>query len=472
MLGRLHAYPNVKSSGHPWLGVVPSSWKVISLGAITSRRSVRNRADLPLLSVVRDKGVIRRDSLSLVENHNYVPDDLSNYQFARTGDLVINKMKAWQGSLGIAPVDGIVSPAYYVFELRGLEIPFAHRLLRSRLYVDFFGQASDGVRPAQWDLSIHRMRRIPVLVPPVEDQSAIVRYVSYLDSQVSRLIQTKRRMVAALTEQRQAVISRVVIRGLDPQVPLKSSGVQWLGDVPQHWAFVPLKRYWRVIDCKHVTVPFVDDGIPLASVREVQRFELDLSRARKTTQDWYDHLTDGGRRPHRGDIIYCRNVSVGAAAYVDTDVDFAMGQDVCMIRSNDQDNRYLNYLLHSDFMASQLASFQVGSTFSRINVADVKALLVLVPPRAEQDRIVAYLDQAVTVYDRPAARALQEIELIREYRNHLVSDVVSGKLDVRQAVANLPDVSLASEPLNSLDVDEAEALDAQSDVEELEEVPG
>lgn len=138
MIANLKPYPEYKDSGVPWLGEVPKHWEVRSLGSLTSAIAARGRPELPLLSVVREKGVIPRSTMSDDENHNFVPDDLSNYKVVCSGNLVINKMKAWQGSLGIAPIDGIVSPAYFVFEFRMADRRYGQALLRSKTYVGFF----------------------------------------------------------------------------------------------------------------------------------------------------------------------------------------------------------------------------------------------------------------------------------------------------------------------------------------------
>ena len=161
MIDGLRPYPEYKESGSKWLGVVPVTWQVRNLRTMIAGRNERNRADLPLLSVAREKGVFVRSLTDLSENHNVIPEDLTNYKVARAGNLVINKMKAWQGSMGIAPCDGIVSPAYYVFDFRIANHTFGQRLLRSKPYVAHFGQASDGVRVGQWDLSVPGMRNIP-----------------------------------------------------------------------------------------------------------------------------------------------------------------------------------------------------------------------------------------------------------------------------------------------------------------------
>src|SRR5438876_165016 len=175
MIDGLKPYPEYKESGSPWLGAIPAHWSLRNFRTFISRRDERNRPDLPLLSVARERGVFVRSLTDDEENHNVIPEDLSNYKVARAGNLVINKMKAWQGSMGIAPCDGIVSPGYFVFDFTIGNHAFGQALLRSKPYVAHFGQASDGVRIGQWDLTIAGMRQIPVLVPPRDEQDAIVR---------------------------------------------------------------------------------------------------------------------------------------------------------------------------------------------------------------------------------------------------------------------------------------------------------
>ena len=241
MIADLKPYPEYKESGSRWLAKVPLHWQVRNLRTLIRPRNERNRADLRLLSVAREKGVFVRSLTDANENHNVIPEDLSNYKVARAGNLVINKMKAWQGSMGIAPCDGIVSPAYFVFDFSMTNPSFGQALLRSKPYVAHFGQASDGVRVGQWDLTIAGMRQIPVLAPPPAEQTAIVRFVDWVNGRLERAIRAKLKVIVLLTEQKQAIIHRAVTRGLDPSVPLKPSGVPWLGDIPQHWEVRRLK---------------------------------------------------------------------------------------------------------------------------------------------------------------------------------------------------------------------------------------
>ncbi len=154
----------------------------------------------------------------------------------------MNKMKAWQGSYGVSKYDGIVSPAYFVFDLNGVGGEFFHSGIRSRAYVPFFTQASDGVRIGQWDLAQARMNEIPFFVPSLPEQVAIVRFLDHADRRIRRYIRAKQKLIKLLEEQKQAIIHRAVTRGLDPNVRLKPSRVEWLGDVPEHWDVLPLRR--------------------------------------------------------------------------------------------------------------------------------------------------------------------------------------------------------------------------------------
>ena len=160
---KIERYVEYKDSGFTWIGEIPKYWKSERLASILDNTAARNRIDLPLLSITREKGVILRDLDNEEENHNFIPDDLSNYKVLRKGQFGMNKMKAWQGSYGISEHEGIVSPAYFIFQLRNdIDSRYFHLAIRSRLYVSFFGCASDGVRVGQWDLSRDRMTVVEV----------------------------------------------------------------------------------------------------------------------------------------------------------------------------------------------------------------------------------------------------------------------------------------------------------------------
>ncbi len=394
-------------------------------------------------------------------------ESYAGHKLCWPGDLVINSLWAWGGGLGVTRMHGIVSTAYGVYRLRPEFAGYSgyfHELVRSQPFQWELQVRSKGIWISRLQLTDEAFLTTPFPVPPREDCEAIVRFLDCADRRIRRAIRAKQTLIAVLNEQTQAVIHRAVTRGLDPNVRLKPSGVDWLGNVPEHWEVLPLRRRWTVTDCKHLTVPFVEDGIPLASVREVQSFDLSLATAKRTTTEWYELLIEGGRQPRRGDLIYCRNVSVGAAAVVTTDERFAMGQDVCLIRSRGHNQRYLNYFLHSPAMERQLASLLVGSTFDRINVADIKSLIVAVPPHSEQTAIADHLDRELQRNSAAVDSARRQIALLREYRARIIADVVTGKFDVRGAAAHLPDEADAPEALDEIVLEDA--VDAE--IETLE----
>ena len=238
---RIEKYPAYKESGVEWLGDIPAHWDVSRLGKILTPTSVKNQPQLPLLSITREKGVIMRND-DEEENHNFIPDDLSNYKVLKNGEFGMNKMKAWQGSYGISAFTGIVSPAYYIFITDPNIVPeFFHFAIRSKLYVSFFGSASDGVRVGQWDLSKERMKNIPFVIPSLEEQKSIAAFLKRKMIQIEEAIVQKQKLIELLKERRQILIHNAVTRGLDQNVPMKNSGVEWIEEIPEHWEVKKLK---------------------------------------------------------------------------------------------------------------------------------------------------------------------------------------------------------------------------------------
>jgi type I restriction enzyme S subunit len=270
-------------------------------------------------------------------------------------------------------------------------------------------------------------------LPSPQEQTTIATFLDRETAKIDALIAEQERLIALLAEKRQAVISHAVTKGLDPTVPMKDSGVEWLGAVPEHWETGALKHFWSVTDCKHVTAEFVDEGIPLASIREVQSVYVDLSNAKKTTEEFYVLLTEGGRKPIPGDIIYGRNASVGEAAMVsEAHEKFAMGQDVCLLRSTDfHDTRFMHYQLRSLVVIEQLEVLMVGATFRRINVDNIRTFIVGIPPFEEQISIADYLDKESANFHALMNEARRAIDLLKERRSALISAAVTGKIDVR-----------------------------------------
>ncbi|EFP61427.1 restriction endonuclease subunit S [Erysipelotrichaceae bacterium AF15-26LB] len=205
----------MKYSGVEWLGDIPEHWKIIKLRKILHPFSEKNHPELPLLSVVREKGVIVRDVDDKESNHNFIPDDLSGYKMVKKGQFAMNKMKAWQGSYGVSDYTGIVSPAYFIFDVDFENLEYFHYAIRSKVYVNFFAQASDGIRVGQWDLSMNKMKEIPFIVPPEEEQKEIVNYIPKALERYTNAINTLESQIEALHELKNKLISDAVTGKID-----------------------------------------------------------------------------------------------------------------------------------------------------------------------------------------------------------------------------------------------------------------
>lgn len=204
--------PNVKMkfSGFNWIGDIPAHWEVKPLRQLLKPFSLKNRPDLPLLSVVREKGVVLREGMSREENHNFIPDDLSGYKVVEVGQFAMNKMKAWQGSYGISAYQGIVSPAYYIFNVNFKNLNYFHLAIRSKVYVNFFYRASDGIRTGQWDLSLDKMKEIPFFVPPEEEQKDINEYIPKELQRIEDAITKLEHEIQLVEEYKTRLISDIV----------------------------------------------------------------------------------------------------------------------------------------------------------------------------------------------------------------------------------------------------------------------
>ncbi len=480
MIHDLKRYPAYKDSAVPWLGEVPAHWEVaavkrhysIQLGKMLQGRPIGPEdVEVPYLKAQHVQwSSVRTSSPPKMWAS---PRELEQFGVSAGDLLVCEGGEGGRCSLVREIANGYIiqNALHRVRCVDYCRNDFLQYVMSAVAATGYFDAINNKATIAHF--TREKFGALGVPVPSASEQTAIVRFLDHVDRRIRRYIRAKKKLIELLNEQKQAIIHRAVTRGLDPNVRLKPSGVEWLGDVPNHWEVLPLRRRWTVTDCKHLTVPFVEVGVPLASVREVQSFDLALAEAKRTTPEWYDMLVAGDRAPRRGDLIYCRNVSVGAAAFVNTEERFAMGQDVCLIRSELQNQRFLNYFLHSPSMDRQLARLLIGSTFNRINVADIKGLTVVIPPKAEQDTIVVHLDEALTSADRVIADAHREISRLREYRTRLIADVVTGKLDVREAGARLPVETEEPESLDDAEIlagadEEREGADCDTATEEAE----
>ena len=439
MIADLKTYPMRTDSGVPWLGEVPKHWEVLKLRHVLRRHTERERPDLPLLSVVREQGVILRDTTSTDENHNYIPDDLSNYKVVRAGQFAMNKMKAWQGSYGVSYHDGIVSPAYFVFDVLGLEVDFFHAAIRSRAYVPAFTRASDGVRIGQWDLAEARMREIQFLVPPAAEQDAIVRFLDHADRRIRRYIRAKQKLITLLEEQKQALIHQVITGQIDvrtgrPYSAYKPSGVEWLGEVPRHWEVRRARYIFREIDERS------QEGAEqhLSMSQRLGLVPSHLVENRTLVSESYA----GGKLCRTGDLVLNR-LKAHLGVFARAQQSGVISADYTVLRPNrGAEAEYFEELLRSPSCRGELRIRAKGIVegFWRLYTDDLYDIYLPLPPEEEQRSIIRWIESVGARIERSSVSGNREIVLLYEYRTRLIADVVTGKLDVREASAALPEV--------------------------------
>jgi len=444
---KLPTYSDYKPSGVEWIGDVPEHWEVnrlkysatINDEILTETTSPDYEFDyVDISSVNAIEGITTVDHLFFEEAPSRARRKV------RHGDTILSTVRTYLRA--IAPIKDppenlIVSTGFAVVRPKRVDSTYLAYALRESSFIESVVSLSVGVSYPAVNASV--VGGIAILIPDSEEQRAIAAFLDNETGRIDKLVAKKKELIERLEEKRTALISYIVTRGLPPDAAravglpekpdLKPSEIEWLGDIPAHWEAVQLRRKAQILDCKHRTVPFIDDGIPLASIREVHGIEVDLSNANQTSDEEYFTLIEGDRRPRVGDIIYSRNATVGDAALVTTNQRFCMGQDVCLIRAPMHHSRFLIYLFRSEPLMEQVESLMIGSTFRRINVAQIHAFWICVPPHHEQVAIASYLDHETAKLDALVAKVKEAIERLQEYRTALITAAVTGKIDVRKA---------------------------------------
>ena len=476
MTTNLHTYPAYKPSGVEWLGDVPEYWGVQPGRAIFAEINERDKADEQLLSVTIAHGVIRQQALlrdSAQKDSSRL--DKSDYKLVRAGDIVYNKMRAWQGAAGVSRYRGIVSPAYIVQRPRpGVDPLYFHRLLRIPAFATEAERWSYGIASDMWSLRPEHFKMIHFPLPPLSEQAAIVRYLDHVDRRIRRYVGAKRKLIALLEEEKQAVINQAVTRGLDPNVRLKPSGVEWLGDVPEHWEVRRLKsllvealKYGANEPGAH-SDPDLPRYIRITDIREDGTLRNDSFRSLPTEIAEPYLLVEG-------DILFARSgatvgktfqydASWGRAAYAGYLIRARLDKSV-------MEPDFAAYFTQSQSYRNWILATLIQATIQNVSAERYGNLSIPLPSVAEQASIVEYLHEGTADIDTAIARARRQIALVEEYHTRLTADVVTGKLDVREAAAQLPE---EDDDQDSIEEDglladgmEGDLSDADASAEEL-----
>jgi len=398
---------------------VPEEWSIIPCGVFFKEKSIKNTEGEMNLSVYRDYGVIPKDSRD--DNHNRVSEDTSNYKLVESGDFVLNKMKGWSGSLGVSEYRGIVSPSYTVLEpVREIHNKYFHYLLRSETYRQMYESLSYGVRIGQWELRYRDFKQIPSLYPPIDEQKLISRYLDKKTEQVDSLVKKIQKKIELLKEQRTSLINQCVTKGLDPNVEMKDSGVEWIGEIPKHWEVKKLKYVSTQISKKRTPV----DGDIKISPENVE------SSTGRITNFYSDYDTEG-QVFQCGDILF-NKLRVYLKKVILCDFEGLSMGEMIVIRPSTISNVFLHRVLNSDGFINHVNSLSEGVKLPRPSVSKIFDSYVPVPPTNDQLDISTLIEQKTKLIDHVIDRYINRIDLTNEYRQSLISSVVTGKVRVTE----------------------------------------
>jgi len=488
MIADLKPYPKMKDSGVTWLGKVPEHWKIWPLGRLLAERKEKNNPikTTNILSLSLTAGVIPYADKK--PGGNKAKEDLSAYMLAYPGDIVLNSMNVVVGSVGLSKYFGAVSPVYYMLHPRRADdrVEYFNAIFQSSVFQrSLFGlgngimyiesKSSGKLNTIRLRIPMEKLNRVQLPHPPPSEQHAIVRFLDYMDRRIRKYIRSKQKLIKLLEEQKQAIIHRAVTRGLDPNVRLKPSGVEWLGDVPEHWEVRKLKRLARINPSRSEAI-HLRDSTKLVTFLPMERVST-KGEVDTTLQLPIRNLWQGFTYFRRGDVLLAKitpcfeNGKGACLTSLPTDVGFGTTEFI-VLRAG------MVILPEFLYKVTQLAIFRsigvesmTGSAGQQRIAHDFVANFKMpVPPLTEQVEIQRVLLEESRHIDSAIAHSRAEITLLGEYRTRLIADVVTGKLDVREVASKLPD-----EPYESFDetdalseADETAFEDIDATVEEVE----
>ena len=447
-------YPAYQESGLPWAPKVPQGWNVLRNGRLFAHRVQTGFPDLPILEVSLRTGVRVRDMENL--KRKQVMSQKEKYKRAAKGDIAYNMMRMWQGALGPAPVDGLVSPAYVVVKpFEEANSAYFSYLFRTDAYMREVNKFSRGIVADRNRLYWDEFKQMPSLVPPRPEQDQIVAYLRAQDAHVARLIKAKRDLIGLLTEQKLRIIDHAVTRGLDASVALKSSGIEWLGDVPEHWELRRLK--FLANNTTNQTSTKANDEIYLAMEHVqswtgvAQPLEGEVEFASTVKRFVADDVLFGKLRPYLAKVTRAKCNGVCVSEFL-----------VLRSRKELVLPAYLEQLLRCKRVIDLINSSTAGAKMPRADWTFISNVRLPVPCKDEQEAILSHIEIETKDLDETIVRAEEEIKLIREYHDRQIADVVTGQVDVRGWVPGADDV-VAEEDLAALGGDEEIDTDGEED---------
>lgn len=416
----MRRYESYKDSGVEWLGEVPHCWdvkKVKNIFHLIAEPAAKNN-QCELLSVYTDIGVKPRAELEERGNKASTTD---GYWIVKKGDIVVNKLLAWMGAIGLSEYDGVTSPAYDILRPhQQINGKFFHYLFRTPLCLSEFKKNSRGIMDMRLRLYFEELGNIYIPFPSYPEQQQIAQFLDDKTAKIDQAVDLAEKQIALLKEHKQILIQNAVTRGLNPDVPLKDSGVEWIGQVPSHWEVKKLKFVLTLSNKKEESKNSNKRYIGMENIESFTGKINDISLiAEGIANSFYkDEILFGKLRPYL------------AKSYL-ADFDGICSTEFLVYRSTKVlNNRFaLNIFLSYGFIDAVNAS-TYGSKMPRANAEFISNMFLAIPPLSEQKQIIDYLDKQTAKIDQAIALKTAHIEKLKEYKSVLINDVVTGKVRV------------------------------------------
>ena len=438
MIADLKPYPAYRESGLPWLGSCPNHWSIRRTKILFRERAQKGFPNESLLAATQTKGVVRKEDYGT--RTVTASKDLHLLKLVEVGDYVIS-LRSFQGGIEVAHYRGIISPAYTVLKpQRDAESGYFSYFFKSAQFIQSLSLFVTGIREGQ-NIDYSRLSRAELPLPPREEQAAIVGYLDWACGRLDRAIRAKRKVIALLNEQKQAVIHRAVTRGLNSSAPLMPSGASWLGDIPVGWAVQRAKYLFREIDERSST-----GSEELLSVSHLTGV---TPRSQKNITMFKAESYVGHKLCRPGDLVINTMWAWMGALGISKDTGIISPAYAVYRQRGEQrlSQGFIDALLRTRLYIDEFTRRSTGIRSSRLRMypEEFFKVEILMPPRSEQEEIVSFISTHTANLNVAIERVSGEVDLLREYRTRLIADVVTGKLDVREAAAKLPDAAVELE---------------------------
>ena len=421
----MNTYSSYKDSGVDWIGNIPSDWEVVRNKYLfdVTKNVVGEESDKYQLLSLTKRGVVLRD---IESGKGKFPESFDTYQTVDKGDLIfcLYDIDETPRTIGISNYSGMITGSYKVVKCNTLTDP-------KFIYYNYLSiDDVKGLRPYYTGLRkvvrTETFLNLNVRVPSLQEQQQISDYLDYKTLKIDKLIEKTEQKIELLKEQRTSLINTTVTKGLNPNVEMKDSGVEWIGEIPSGWNVTKLKYTCNITyGISPPDTTYNDKGrgeILINGPVEYSKEDFGYTRSTKWT-------TDPKKFTEKGSLLFCLRGSTGRMNITHDYV--SIGRGVCSIISKESQW----FMIYSMFIVRDYIQGEItGSTFPSVTKDDVDNYFICTPPQQEQQQIVDYLDKETTKIDKLIDTETKRINLLKEYRQSLVSDIVTGKVDVRDEV--------------------------------------